>query len=235
LFDRNADYAALLERLQALQSGFAELSENESRKLLTAVRREIATLVAIDFFPGPAREQVEAALADAETALNRVHAPGEPHAAVGHVPRRDRSQYRNRAWATRRKPWVDRLASAWLIHRCIDPQARFIWLAQPKDCPKAALGFDFDGAEFTHVGARVTFEVLLASFGLDDDPALTRLGTLVHYLDVGGVPVPEADGLVAILTGFRAQDLDDDALLAAASSTFDALYAAYRATPTAAP
>ena len=59
---------------------------------------------------------------------------------------------------------VDRVASAWLIHRFIDARARFIWLAAPADCPVDALGFDFDGATFTHVGERVTFEVLLASF-----------------------------------------------------------------------
>lgn len=61
---------------------------------------------------------------------------------------------------------MDRLASAWLIRRYIDPQAELLWLATPADCPAEALGFDFDGATFTHVGARVTFEVLLASFGL---------------------------------------------------------------------
>jgi hypothetical protein len=231
LFARDADYAALLERLQQLQSALAGLSEGEARKQLAGLGREVAALGAIDFFPTAAREQVQVALADAGAALDRIHAPGEPHAATGLVSRIDKSAYQKRAWATRRKPWVDRLASAWLIRRFIDPGARFAWLAKPKDCPKAAVGFDFDGAEFTHVGARVTFEVLLASFGLDQDPALTRLGSLVHFLDVGGVPVPEAEGLVAILTGYRAQALDDDALLAAASSLFDALYAAYHATP----
>lgn len=231
LFVRDADYVALLERLQRVQSGLTALTETEARKQLAALRREVTALGAIDFFPTAAREQVQAALADTEIALNRAHAPGEPHAAKGVVSRLDRSAYRKRTWATRRKPWVDRLASAWLIRRFIDPHAKFVWLAEPKDCPKAAVGFDFDGAEFTHVGARVTFEVLLASFGLDHDPALTRLGGLVHYLDVGGVPVPEADGVVAILTGYRAQELDDDTLLAAASSAFDALYAAYDATP----
>jgi hypothetical protein len=60
--------------------------------------------------------------------------------------------------------------SAWLIRRCIDPQAKLLWLATPADCPSDALGFDFDGATFTHVGARVSFEVLLASFGLETPP-----------------------------------------------------------------
>src|SRR3546814_6533704 len=81
---------------------------------------------------------------------------------------------------------VDRLACAWLIHRFIDSQARFLWLESPALCPADALGFDFDGATFTHIEARVSFEVLLASFGLDQ-PGLRRIGALVHYLDVGGV------------------------------------------------
>ncbi|MDO8704054.1 MAG: chromate resistance protein, partial [Sulfuricaulis sp.] len=90
-----------------------------------------------------------------------------------------------------------------------------------------ALGFDFDNAAFTHVGVRVTFEVLLASFGLDEDPALARLGGLVHYLDVGGVPVAEAAGLEMILNGARQQFVDDDKFLKEASRTFDFLYTSY--------
>ena len=73
----------------------------------------------------------------------------------------------------------------------------------------------------------MTFEVLLASFGLEDDKALARLGQLVHYLDVGGVPVAEARGLEMVLAGARAQCRNDDALLAEAGKTFDYLYQAY--------
>src|SRR6185295_1054419 len=132
---------------------------------------------------------------------------------------------RGRTWATRRRLWVDRVASAWLIRRHIDPEARFRWLASPSACPKGALGFDFDGAAFSHVGDRVTFETLLASFGLDDDPGLARLGALVHQLDVGGEPVPEAVGFEAVLSGARERLDDDDALLAEMSVVLDSLYA----------
>jgi hypothetical protein len=89
-------------------------------------------------------------------------------------------------WGTRQHLWVDRVASAWLITRFIDNEATFVWLAKPSDLPRGAVGFDFDGAEFTHVSELVTFEVLLASFGLDGDEALQRIGTMVHGLDVGG-------------------------------------------------
>jgi hypothetical protein len=117
------------------------------------------------------------------------------------------------------------VASAWLIRHFIDPGARFLWLAKPSDCPKRALGFDFDGAAFSHVGERVTFETLMASFGLEADPALARLATLVHALDVGGEAVAEARGLEAIMAGARERLDDDDALLAEMSRVLDSLYA----------
>jgi hypothetical protein len=127
---------------------------------------------------------------------------------------------------------VDRLASAWLIRRFIDQQARLLWLDNPTDCPTDALGFDFDGARFSHVGSRVTFEVLAASFGLDQT-AVARLGLLVHYLDVGGVRPPEAAGIESVLAGMRESLSNDDELLLAASSVFDGLLASFtKGTPT---
>src|SRR5439155_1361286 len=84
-------------------------------------------------------------------ALKASFSPDEPHAAKGIIPKRQKAQYRGRTWATRARPWIDRVASAWLIRRFIDPRARFRWLRKPTDCPKTALGFDFDGAEFTHI------------------------------------------------------------------------------------
>jgi hypothetical protein len=87
--------------------------------------------------------------------------------------------------------------------------------------------FDFDGATFTHVGDRVTFQTLQASYGLDGDPALARLGQLVHHLDVGGEPVPEASGFEAVMTGARERLDDDDALLAEMSAVLDSLYTHY--------
>ena len=130
-------------------------------------------------------------------------------------------------WATREHLWIDRVASAWLIRRFIDPQARFTWLKRIKDCPKKALGFDFDGAEFTHADSKVTFEVLVASFGLEHDEGLARMGALVHYLDIGGIPVAEAPGFASIMAGARTLYADDDLLLKWMTPTLDSLYAAY--------
>ncbi len=224
LFDRSEDYAALLAEIAKSQAILNVGSEalKQARKL----RKILTGLVDIDFFPGEAQRQAEAALQALELAANRALAPDEPHATDGALPRLDLAQYQGRTWATRQRPWVDRLASAWLIRRHIDPAARLLWLASPADCPADALGFDFDGAVFSHVGARVTFEVLLASFGLEQ-PALLRLGALVHFLDVGGVQPAEAGGIESVLAGLRASIADEDLLFAQACSVFDGLLASF--------
>jgi len=227
LFDRTAEYQAIAAKLQSLRRELTKLEELDARRRLSALSREAATLAAVDFFPGESGRQLEGALADAETALTAEFSPEEPHPAKRKIVRLDRKDYRGRTWATRERLWIDRVSSAWLIRRFIDPKATFLWLKRPKDCPKRAVGFDFDGAEFTHVDSKVTFEVLLASFGLDIDVALTRLGALVHFLDVGGIPVPEAPGFAAIVSGARALQPNDDALLGQVTPVLDSLYRAY--------
>ncbi len=230
LFDRSDRYTELFSEIDRIKRAVRTLDEAQARRDVAAVRRDLEALAAIDFFPGAPRQQVEHALEELEGAFNKRFSPDEPHAAKGHVPKRDRAEYKGRIWATRERPWVDRIASAWLIRRFIDPKAKFVWIKKPKDCPKHALGFDFDGAEFTHIGARVSFEVLSASFGLDHDHGIARLGRLVHYLDIGGVPVPEAAGFAAILAGARAQQPSDDKLLQSMSAVLDALYTTYQDT-----
>ncbi len=224
LFDRAGDYARILQNARKLKSGLSPRRLVATARSMKQLRREYESIHATDYFPGPAAAQAGELLAEVEMALT---APGEPSMQTGRIPRLKHKDYRGRTWATRARPWVDRLASAWLIKRFIDPKARIVWLKDPKTCPRRALGFDFDGAAFTHVGARVTFEVLLASFALEDDKGLERLGQLVHYLDVGGVPVPEAAGLEMILNGARRQHVDDDRLLGEAAKTFDHLYNAF--------
>jgi hypothetical protein len=227
LFDRSEDYAALLAQVAHLRTSLAETTEAQARRVLQQGRREYEAMVAIDYFPGPAQAQTAQALAEADAAVTRHFSPDEPrplHMGIRHL---ERSAYRGKLWATRQRVWVDRLASAWLIRRFIDPNARFLWLTTPQDCPADAIGFDFDGAAFTHTGHRVTFEVFVASFDLQADPALARLGVLVHALDVGGVPIPEAAGFEAILTGVRASGADDDQVLAAMMPVLDALYTAF--------
>jgi hypothetical protein len=225
LFDRGDEYAELRRSWKDANRTLAALSAVEVTRLQRKLQREYEALRAIDFFPGEASVEAEAAWTDFNRRIERTLSPDEPHEAQGGIARLDAARYQGRTWATRRRLWVDRVASAWLIRRFIDREARFRWLTRPSDCPKSALGFDFDGATFTHVGDRVTFETLLASFGLDEDPALLRLGALVHQLDVGGEPVPEAAGFEAVMTGARERLDDDDSLLAEMSSVLDSLYA----------
>lgn len=227
LFDRTDEYAEAIKRLDALKGELAKLAEPEARQRLAALIREVAAIAARDFFPGEPRKQMEGALADGEAALNARFAPDEPHPAHRKIRPRDRKDYRGRAWATRERLWIDRVASAWLIRRFIDPKAKFIWLKRVKDCPKSAIGFDFDGAEFTHVDSKVTFEVLLASFHLEQDTGLSRLGALVHHLDVGGIPIAEGPGFATIMAGARALQTDDHELLKAMTPVLDSLYAGY--------
>jgi hypothetical protein len=227
LFDRSEDYATLLAAIAQFRATLAEGTEAPARRQLQQLWREHAAIVAIDYFPGPAQAQSAQALVEAEAAVSRHFSPDEPqpfHTGIRHL---ERTAYRGKRWATRQQVWVDRVASAWLIRRFIDPEACFVWLATPQDCPTDAIGFDFDGAAFTHTDNRVTFEVLLASFDLVADPALTRLGVLVHSLDVGGVPVPEAAGFAAILAGVRASEADDDQVLTVMTPVLNALYAAF--------
>lgn len=222
LFDRSEAFAAWLAECRQLSPG-TELDLPAQERRLRTLRRQFEQLAVIDFFPGEAQAQARREL-DALTAkLAALLSPDEPHPAIGNIARLDVADYRGRTWATRARPWVDRLASAWLIRRHIDPAARILWLTSPADCPSDALGFDFDGATFSHVGGRVTFETLLATFGLDDQVGLGRLAAVVHQLDVGGVPVAEAPGLAAVLDGLRRSEPNDDLLLAAAVLVFDAM------------
>ena len=227
LFDRSADFGALLAEIGAVRpprnAKALQAALRQSRRL----RKAFDQLVAIDFFAGQPQQQAAAALQALERAVATAQSPDEPRAALHDaVPRRERTAYRNRVWATRRRPWVDRLASAWLIRRSIDPEARFLWLKSPANCPKRAVGFDFDGATFSHVGTRVTFETLLAAFDLET-PALRRLGVLVHGLDAGGVQPAEAAGVERVLAGMQEAIADDDRLLQAAAAVFEGLLVAF--------
>ena len=228
LFDRADDYAELRRSWQEANRGLSALAVADLVRLQRRLQRDLDALQAIDFFPGDAALEAQAAWTELNKRIASLLSPDEPQETAGAIPRLDASQYQGRTWATRRRLWVDRVASAWLIRRFIDRDARFQWLSQPSDCPKGALGFDFDGAAFTHVGERVTFETLMASFDLEQDAALMRVAALVHQLDVGGEPVAEAAGFEAVLAGAHQRLDEDDALLAEMSKMLDSLYAYFQ-------
>jgi hypothetical protein len=215
LFDRGEDYGRMLA---SIRDALAAADPRTAH----ALRREFNAIAATDHFPGDARRQVEAALAEL-TAI----ASGEPRPGHGALSRLASADFQGKTWATRKNLWVDRMACGWLIRRFIDRKAKFVWLDNPKKCPKSALGFDFDGAAFTHVADKVSFEVLVISFGLDSDPAIVRIAAIVHCLDVGGAPVAEAAGIEAVLAGLRTSMPNDDKRLAEAARVFDSLYNNY--------
>lgn len=227
LFERSADFAFLVDEVALLRQNLSASNAGETQKQCRKLRKQFAQLQAIDFFPGQAQAQAERAMSLLERDIARALSVDEPQAMDVEIPHLEIADFQGRRWATRRRPKVDRLASAWLIRRFIDPGAVFLWLDTPADCPEDAIGFDFDGAAFSHVGALVSFEVLLASFAIEQ-PALVRIGGLVHFLDVGGIQPAEAIGVESVLNGLRSSVSDDDALLNSASAVFDGLYTAFK-------
>ena len=227
LFDRSEAYGDWRRDLNAAHAELPALAETAARRRLRGLADALGTLTAIDYFPGPAAAQAQGDLDALRSALEQQLSPGEPRARRQQLPLLDSRRYLGKRWATRARPWVDRLACAWFVRRFIDAKASFVWLTDTATAPRGAIGFDFDGATFSHVGARVSFEVMVASFGFDSDERLRRVGAAVHVLDVGGIAVPEAAGLETILAGLRELHPDDDTLLAAALSVFDGLYAGH--------
>jgi len=231
LFDRMADYQQLATDIAACRDDLDKVAPADLSRRARKLRKQLDAIAQTDFFPGQAQAQTAAMLDTLDAAIRSRLSPNEPTPRTAAITQLDTAHYQGRLWATRRRPRVDRLASAWLIRRFIDANARFLWLEKPADCPAEAMGFDFDGAAFSHVGERVTFETLLASFGLEANPVLARIARIVHFLDVGGLPVAEAAGLEMLLAGMRASIADDDALLDAASAAFDYFSSALKETP----
>jgi hypothetical protein len=227
LFDRSTEYGALVQNIGAAKVSLRRLGKRKADTLVQRLRRSFDELVEVDFYPGQANLQAGEAISALEREAQKLFSGGEPHSAKRKVRRLDPTRYRGRVWATRKNLWVDRLASVWLIRRFIDKNARFAWIDRPRDRPKGSVGFDFDGAEFTHIESRVTFEVLVTSFGLDDDQALASIGHAVHSLDMGGIPVADAKGLDTMLRGIKSKARGDDEMAAEAAKIFDLFYSAY--------
>ncbi|MHC8299155.1 chromate resistance protein ChrB domain-containing protein [Pseudomonas sp. ZS1P83] len=226
LFDRSDDYSTLRAEIEECRGQLNPENALATTKQIRKLRKNYDQLANIDYFPGKSKEQIDSALQALETAVSRALSADEPHSRDEPITALNRGDYQSRVWATRKRPWVDRLACAWLIRRFIDPQAQILWLNTPHDCPADALGFDFDDATFSHVGNRVTFETLQASFELQE-PGLNRIAALVHYLDIGGIQPLEAAGIERVLAGLRETITHDDHLLAAASAIFDGLLAEF--------
>lgn len=131
-------------------------------------------------------------------------------------------------WATRRGIHIDRASSAWLIRRFIDPDAVFVFVDGPVQVPEDATAFDMPGVDLSHHGRDCTFETLLRRYELHD-PALWRLGEVVHEADIddGLFDAPEAPGIDVALRGLS-MVLDDDNILAVTGPLFDGLHEFFR-------
>jgi hypothetical protein len=230
LFDRGARFAEIAKTVEGMQAAFGVSDPTAIAKVLAKLRRDFEAVRALDFYASPLREPAEKLLTDSEQAVRKLMFPAETR-AVESAGRNAKREYFRRAWATHKPLYIDRLASAWLIRRFIDPEAIMVWLEKNTPCPPTAVGFGFDRAEFHNTRNHVTYQELLAQFKLANNPALVKIGTLVHALDAGDAGFPEAAGVETLIASARRRAQTDDALLAESEKTFDLLYEAYYAVP----
>jgi hypothetical protein len=173
------------------------------------------------------RSRAEKVIAETDAAVRKLMFPGQTQTGVGVGER-----LTQRVWATRKPLWADRLACAWLIRRFVDPEGTVTWLDKTQAVPARAISYGFEGANFANSESRVTYEEMLAQLALKN-PALGRIGAIVHFLEAGGTPVPEAAGVQTLLQGALRRSQNEDQLLVEAEKTFDLLYEAYFEAPKA--
>src|SRR5580765_3619138 len=208
--ERDTDYAAIERDARAL-AGRGEPTEDE----LARLRRRLEETERIDWFDAPGRAAAERALAGAASS------PAPEAAEAGGSP------VRGATWGTRTGIKVDRISSAWLIRRFIDPAARFKFVPAKGYRPAAGeLRFDMFQGEYTHEGDRCTFETLLLRFGLTD-PALRALGEIVHDVDCKDEKFgrAEAAGIASLIGGLVLAYPDDAERLERGVAVFEGLYA----------
>jgi len=221
---RDRDYRGLAERYRKLLRTLdrkasrraAALPDDEAGRLA----REVERVREIDFFDAPGYREVERVK---QTLELRLRAPTGTRAGEPASPAL--TELRGRRWVTRPRPHVDRIASAWLIKRFIDPEAEFAF-APPEEFPQDAVPFDALGAELGHQGEDCTFETLLKRSGLRDR-GLAHLAEIVHEADLRDQKFhrEEARGIDLAIRGLLAGLKDDHEVLAHGMVLFDGLYA----------
>jgi hypothetical protein len=213
---RNQDYTGLAERYRKLLKGRRPRLADE----LARLAREMDRIAEIDFFEAPGRREAERA----REAVEQRTAAGRARPA-GAAPPLDLDALKGRRWVTRPRPHVDRIASAWLIKRFVDPDAEFVF-APPDQLPGDAIPFDMAGVEFGHHGEDCTFETLLRRAGLRDRK-LGILAEIVHEADLKDQKFArdEARGIDLALRGLLSAIKDDHEALAHGLTLFDGLYA----------
>lgn len=195
------------------------------RRLLEVFRERLTGIERIDFFGSAGRDRVATLLTRLEEDTSGKDVRATARKDTGPT---DADRYQGRLWITRPRPGVDRMASAWLIRRFIDPQARFGFAADRDAVPADGRPFDMFGVEFSHQGEGCTFETLCAIFKIQE-PAVARLSAIVHDLDLkdNRFGAPEAATVGHVIDGLQFAHADDDTLLSQGMSLFDALYRSF--------
>jgi hypothetical protein len=201
-----------ISQVKALEKGLRQLEET-----FQEVRR-------VDFFRHPSAGKIEKRLKDLRLAIAEAQPREETIQKIAHHAR---SEFRGRTWATRAHIHIDRLCSAWLIKRFIDPKAKFVFAPEER-LPKNAVLFDVFGAEFTHRGDRCTFETLLESFRLKDK-ALLSMAELVHEIDLKDQKFnrPESAGFDMVVRAISDSFQNDEKTLELGSPILDAIFARF--------
>ena len=221
---RDADYHALADEARALAASLEAQTSSEqraeARRQVSRLRTRLGQIVAIDFFGASGREVADGLLRGLEGELAAAEEALAPPAAAS-----DRLE--DRVWVTRQGVYVDRIASAWLIRRFIDPKAAFKFVAPKGYAPRPGeLRFDMFEAEFTHKGDRCTFEVLLGEHAGPGDPALQVIAEIVHDIDLkdGKFGHPETDGIRTMIAALCAACDDDAERLRRGAALLEDLY-----------
>jgi len=197
---------ALRDFLARRKKNAAEIDVAELERL-TRQFREISD---VDFFQSPRGQEVQMLLRRAE---------GSP---LKKLSRLDPKNYRGKTWATRPRPEIDRIGSAWLIRKFIDPQAKFMF-ASP--APSEAIPFDMVDVEFSHHGDCCTFETLIRRFAIDDK-AVRKIGEMIHDADLEDAKYQRTEciGIDRVLKGWGKGGIRDEEILAYGFKCFDGLY-----------
>jgi hypothetical protein len=225
---RSADYAALAERLRAARrprgASRTDAGGDDASSDLARGRRQFDEIRRVDFFDAPGRAGAEKALDALEERMNRSRGRMPARPPIRTPP--------GRTWVTRRGVKVDRIASAWLIRRFIDPKARFRFVDPSEPGAAAEIRFDMVGGDFTHEGENCTFETLLARHAIRD-AALRSVSEIVHDIDLkdGKFGRPEAAGVEQVLAGLLLAHTADEDRLEQGSALFEGLYESLRRKP----
>jgi hypothetical protein len=220
---RQTDYDEIAATARTALSGTdasAEAGSPATFRELGRLQRRLEETMALDFFQADGRAEAETALM---TLRGRLAGPAPTNDGADKPLQR----FRGRTWVTRTGVKVDRIASAWLIRRFIDPDARFRFVPAQGYVPQSGeLRFDMFEAEFTHEGDACTFEVLLRQVETPH-PALLAIGEIVHDIDLkdGKYGRPEAAGISQLIDGICARTPDDLARIERGSALLEDLLA----------